>query len=59
MSAQFVDEDRIRATPGPIYFGTGYVTQAHWWRVGIVVSVATLAFFSTVGVAWWKLIGLW
>ncbi len=46
-------------TPGPIYFGAGYVTQALWWRVGLVASVATLAIWMTVGVAWWRLLGLW
>ncbi|MGH7947191.1 MAG: anion permease, partial [Opitutaceae bacterium] len=46
-------------TPGPIYFGAGYVTQAAWWRVGFVVSLATISIWMTVGVAWWKLIGLW
>jgi DASS family divalent anion:Na+ symporter len=46
-------------TPGPIYFGAGYVTQATWWRVGLIVSVANLAIWMTVGVAWWRLLGLW
>jgi DASS family divalent anion:Na+ symporter len=46
-------------TPGPIYFGAGYVTQATWWRVGFLVSVATLVIWMTVGVAWWRLLGLW
>jgi divalent anion:Na+ symporter, DASS family len=46
-------------TPGPIYFGAGYVTQATWWRVGFLVSIATLGIWLTVGVAWWKLLGLW
>jgi DASS family divalent anion:Na+ symporter len=46
-------------TPGPIYFGAGYVSQATWWRVGFLVSVATLVIWMTVGVAWWRLLGLW
>src|SRR5262249_53382694 len=46
-------------TPGPIYFGAGYVTQATWWRIGLIASVTSLAIWITVGVAWWKLIGLW
>ncbi|MBI3983190.1 MAG: DASS family sodium-coupled anion symporter [Gemmatimonadetes bacterium] len=46
-------------TPGPIYFGAGYVTQAAWWRVGLIASVASLAIWMTVGVAWWRVLGYW
>ena len=46
-------------TPGPIYFGAGYVTQATWWRIGLAVSVVSLAIWMTVGVAWWRMLGLW
>jgi DASS family divalent anion:Na+ symporter len=46
-------------TPGPIYFGAGYVSQATWWRVGLVASVTSLAIWMSVGVAWWKLLGYW
>lgn len=46
-------------TPGPIYFGSGYVSQATWWRVGLVASVVSLFIWMTVGVAWWKALGLW
>jgi DASS family divalent anion:Na+ symporter len=46
-------------TPGPIYFGAGYVTQATWWRIGLIVSIANIAIWMTVGVAWWRLLGLW
>ena len=46
-------------TPGPIYFGAGYVTQATWWRVGFLVSIATLVIWMTVGVAWWRVLGFW
>jgi DASS family divalent anion:Na+ symporter len=46
-------------TPGPIYFGAGYVSQATWWRIGLVTSVASLAIWLSVGVAWWRLLGLW
>lgn len=46
-------------TPGPIYFGSGYVTLATWWRIGLVASVVNLAIWMTLGVAWWKALGLW
>ena len=46
-------------TPGPIYFGTGYVTQTRWWTVGLIASVLNIVIWSTVGLAWWKLLGWW
>jgi DASS family divalent anion:Na+ symporter len=46
-------------TPGPIYFGAGYVSQATWWRIGLVGSIANLLIWMTIGVAWWKVLGLW
>jgi DASS family divalent anion:Na+ symporter len=46
-------------TPGPIYYGAGYVSQPTWWRIGLVLSVTTLAIWMTIGVAWWKVLGLW
>ena len=46
-------------TPGPIYFGAGYVSQATWWRVGLIVSVVSLAIWMTIGVAWWRVLGFW
>lgn len=46
-------------TTGPILFGTGYVTRAEWWRVGLYVSFANVAIWLTVGFAWWKFLGFW
>ncbi|MBI4419962.1 MAG: DASS family sodium-coupled anion symporter [Gemmatimonadetes bacterium] len=46
-------------TPGPIYFGAGYVPQWTWWRLGFVASVASLVVWSAVGLTWWKVLGLW
>jgi divalent anion:Na+ symporter, DASS family len=46
-------------TPGPIYFGAGYVTQRAWWRVGFVAALVNIAVWTTVGFAWWKLLGWW
>jgi len=46
-------------TPGPIYFGAGYVSQARWWEVGLAVSVVSLVLWMTVGPLWWKVLGLW
>lgn len=44
-------------TPGPIYFGTGYVKQGQWWTIGLFASLINIAIWSTIGLAWWKLLG--
>jgi DASS family divalent anion:Na+ symporter len=46
-------------TPSPMFYAHGYVPMATWWRVGAVVSVVNIAIWSTVGFAWWKLVGFW
>lgn len=46
-------------TPSPMFFAHGYVSFQKWWKVGFVVSLANLAVWSTIGFAWWKLIGIW
>lgn len=46
-------------TTGPILFGTGYVTRAEWWKVGLYVSVANVLIWLTAGFAWWKFLGFW
>lgn len=46
-------------TPGPIYFGLGYVKQGVWWRIGLIASILNIIIWSTFGVGWWKLLGWW
>ncbi len=46
-------------TPGPIYFGLGYVKQSVWWRIGLIASILNIVIWSTVGLGWWKLLGWW
>jgi DASS family divalent anion:Na+ symporter len=46
-------------TTAPIVFAQGYLEVGEWWRVGLLVSLANLAIWSTVGFAWWKLTGYW
>ena len=43
----------------PVYFGTGYVSQSEWWRNGFIVCTVNTVAWLTVGMTWWKLIGLW
>src|SRR5437763_9475233 len=46
-------------TPGPIYFGAGYVRQQTWWWLGFVASVPNIVIWATVGFLWWKMLGWW
>lgn len=46
-------------TPAPMYFAQDYTSMRDWWRIGFVVSLVNLAIWSTVGFAWWKLLGIW
>ena len=46
-------------TTGPIVFAEDYVGFGDWWRVGFAASLANLGIWLTVGLAWWKLVGLW
>lgn len=43
----------------PIIFGSGYVPLGTWWRVGFVMCVIELAIYATLGIMWWKVLGLW
>lgn len=46
-------------TPGPIYFGAGYVSQQTWWRLGLITSVPNIIIWTVAGIVWWKVIGFW
>lgn len=46
-------------TTGPILYSQNYVTFAEWWRAGLVVSIANLAVWLTIGFGWWKVLGFW
>lgn len=44
---------------GPILFGAGYVPTGTWWRTGFLVSLFNQAVFMTIGLVWWKILGLY
>jgi len=46
-------------TTAPIVFAQRYLEVGEWWRVGFLVSLINLAIWTTVGFAWWKLVGFW
>ena len=43
----------------PVYFGAGYVSQGEWWKNGFVITTINTIVWLTVGLAWWKVIGLY
>ena len=43
----------------PPYFGAGYVPQATWYKLGLLLSFFYIAVWLGIGGAWWKVIGLW
>lgn len=45
--------------PSPIYFGSGYIDQGTWWKLGFVISLINLAIWGGIGLFWWKILGLW
>lgn len=46
-------------TPGPIYFGAGYVSQQKWWQLGLIAAIPNILIWASVGLLWWKLLGWW
>uniref|UniRef100_A0A0G4I6W9 Citrate transporter-like domain-containing protein n=1 Tax=Chromera velia CCMP2878 TaxID=1169474 RepID=A0A0G4I6W9_9ALVE len=45
--------------PAPSYFALGYVPLSDWWRYGFVISLLHVGVYLTVGMAWWKVLGLY
>jgi len=47
------------AGPSPILFGSGYVPQGTWWKLGFAVSLINMIIWIGAGSLWWKVLGLW
>lgn len=45
--------------PAPIYFGSGYIPQGTWWKLGFIISVVNMIVWIGLGGVWWKILGLW
>jgi len=43
----------------PIYYGAGYVSQADWWRTGLLLTILENVIFISVGLVWLKVLGLY
>lgn len=44
--------------PAPIFYGSGYVSNKDWWRLGFLVSLLNIVIWLGVGSLWWHLLGL-
>ena len=44
---------------GPLLMGTGYVEKTAWWKIGFIVTLLATVVYLTLGLAYWKVIGLW
>lgn len=44
---------------GPVMFGTGYVPQKTWWTLGAIMNVFNVVVYMTIGLAFWKMLGIW
>ena len=42
----------------PIIFGAGYNDTKRWWITGGVVAIVCYLVMMTIGLAWWKIVGL-
>lgn len=58
-SSLFCSLTQYAAVRGAILFGSGFVPVGPWWRTGFVVSLVNLFIFFTVGLLWWKALGLY
>jgi DASS family divalent anion:Na+ symporter len=43
----------------PVLFSPGYVDQATWWKVGHIIAFICGVIYMTLGLGYWKLLGLW
>ncbi len=43
--------------PGPVYYGSGYVSRADFWKLGLVFGAIVLAALLGIGVPWVLAIG--
>jgi divalent anion:Na+ symporter, DASS family len=46
-------------TPAPMFFSRNYVSLRLWWTIGLIVSIANIIIWGTIGFGWWRLIRIW
>jgi L-tartrate/succinate antiporter len=42
--------------PSPVYYGSGYLPSADYWRLGAIFGVIFIAAFVVIGLPWMKMI---
>lgn len=45
--------------PAVIFFGSGYIKQTTWWKLGVFAMAIFLIIWVGMGSVWWKVLGLW
>jgi DASS family divalent anion:Na+ symporter len=43
----------------PVFYGGGYMDTKEWWRTGAVMGISYIIIWSTIGSAWWYVLGWW
>lgn len=43
--------------PSPVYYGSGYLPSADYWRLGAIFGVIFIAVFLAIGLPWLALVG--
>lgn len=41
----------------PIFFGSGFVSQGKWWKIGFMLAMLHLATWMLIGLPWMKFLG--
>lgn len=44
---------------GPVLYGTGFVKQTTWWKIGAAYALYNVLVYFVVGLPYWKMLGLW
>lgn len=44
---------------GPVYFSANYISVSRWWSIGAIMGIIHMIVWCSVGMTWWKFIGIW
>ena len=45
--------------PSALIYGAGYVKTPEFLRIVLICGIVTVTIYLTVGMGWWKIIGIW
>jgi L-tartrate/succinate antiporter len=43
--------------PSPVYYGSGYLPAADYWRLGAIFGVIFIVVFLVIGLPWLSIVG--